>query len=154
MSENDRLEKLIENFMDECQEDLFALEQPFRDAILSKFTPEAPKISLGFSIYPLDSNTFGNSVNMFLEDYDTDEPISYEDIEIPNPENVPDQNKVNLFFERGQDAIYEDFYNIAKHGFKGLKIPKDIANAFINSRDSKYGYIETKFYWNDEEYIS
>ena len=154
MSENDRLEKLIENFMDECQEDLFALEQPFRDAILSKFTPEAPKISLGFSIYPLDSNTFGNSVNMFLEDYDTDEPISYEDIEILNPENVPDQNKVNLFFERGQDAIYEDFYNIAKHGFKGLKLPKDIANAFINSRDSKYGYIETKVYWNDEEYIS
>ena len=50
--------------------------------------------------------------------------------------------------------IYEDFYNIAKHGFKGLKLPKDISNAFINSRDSKYGYIETKVYWNDEEYIS
>ena len=48
MSENNELEKLIENFMDECQEDLFALEQPFRDVVLSKFTPEAPKISLGF----------------------------------------------------------------------------------------------------------
>ena len=67
MSENNELEKLIENFMDECQEDLFALEQPFRDIVLSKFTPEAPKISLSFGLYPANSNTFGISVNMFLD---------------------------------------------------------------------------------------
>ena len=154
MSENNELEKLIENFMDECQEDLFALEQPFRDAVLSKFTPEAPKISLGFGLYPIDTNTFGISVNMFLEDYDTDEPISYEDIEILNPENVPEENKVNLFFERVQDATYDDFSNVAKYGFNGLKLPKEIADAFLNSKDAKYEYVETKLYWNDEEYTS
>ena len=38
MSKNDELEKLIENFMDEYHEDLFALEQPFRDAVLSIYT--------------------------------------------------------------------------------------------------------------------
>jgi len=38
------------------------------------------------------------SVNMFLNDYDTDEPISYKDIEILNPENVSDENKVDVFF--------------------------------------------------------
>ena len=140
--------------MYKCQEDLFALEQPFRDAVLSKFTPEAPKISLGFGLYPIDTNTFGISVNMFLEDYDTDEPISYEDIEILNPENVPEENKVNLFFERVQDATYDDFSNVAKHGFKGLKLPKEIAAAFLNSKDAKYEYVETKVYWNDEEYTS
>ncbi len=43
MSENDELEKLIENFMDECQEDLFALEQPFREAVLSRFTQKHQK---------------------------------------------------------------------------------------------------------------
>ena len=154
MPEDNELEKLIENFMGECQEDLFALEQPFRDAVLSKFTPEAPKISLGFGLYPIDTNTFGISVNMFLEDYDTDEPISYEDIEILNPENVPEENKVNLFFERVQDATYDDFSNVAKHGFKGLKLPKEIAGAFLNSKDAKYEYVETKVYWNDEEYTS
>ena len=154
MSEDNELEKLIENFMDKCQEDLFALEQPFRDTVLSKFTPEAPKISLGFGLYPIDTNTFGISVNMFLEDYDTDEPISYEDIEILNPENVPEENKVNLFFERVHDATYDDFSNVAKHGFKGLKLPKEIAAAFLNSKDAKYEYVETKVYWNDEEYTS
>jgi len=152
MSENDELENLIENFMDECQEDLFVLEQPFRDAVLSKFTPEAPKISLGFGLYPVDTNTFGISVNMFLEDYDTDEPISYEDIEILNPENVLEENKVNLFFERVQDAIYNDFSNVAKHGFKGLKLPKEIADAFLHPNEAKYKCVETKLYWNDKEF--
>ena len=154
MSSSDKLEKLIENFMDECQEDLFALEQPFRDVVLSKFTPEAPKISLGFGLYPAYSNTFGISVNMFLEDYDTDEPISYESIEILNPENVPEENKVKNFFQKVQDAIYNDFSNVAKYGFKGLKLPKDIADAFLHSKDAKYEYVETKVYWNDEEYTS
>ena len=154
MSQKEVLKKVIEDFMNESQEDLFALEQPFRDAVLSKFTPEAPKISLGFGLYPIDTNTFGISVNMFLEDYDTDEPISYEDIEILNPENVPEENKVNLFFERVQDATYDDFSSIAKHGFKGLKLPKEIAGTFLNSKDAKYEYVETKVYWNDEEYTS
>ena len=154
MSENNELEKLIENFMDECQEDLFALEQPFRDAVLSKFTPEAPKISLGFGLYPVDSHTFGISVNMFLEDYDTDEPISYKDIEILNPENVSEENKVKKFFQKVKDAIYDDFSNVAKYGFKGLKLPKDIADAFLHSKDAKYECLETKVYWNDEEYTS
>ena len=154
MSSSDKLEKLIENFMDECQEDLFALEQPFRDVVLSKFTPEAPKISLGFGLYPANSNTFGISVNMFLEDYDTDEPISYESIEILNPENVSEENKVKKFFQKVKDAIYDDFSNVAKYGFKGLKLPKDIADAFLHSKDAKYEYVETKVYWNDEEYTS
>ena len=149
--EDNQLEQLIENFMDECQEDLFLLEQPFRDHVLSKFTPEAPKISLGFGLYPLGSNTFGVSVNMFLNDYDTDEPISYKDIEILNPENVSDENKVDVFFERVQDATYDDFYNVAENGFKGLKLPKDIADAFVNSNEAKYEYVETKVYWNDDE---
>ena len=149
--EDNKLEKLIENFMEECQEDLFVLEEPFRDHVLSKFTPEAPKISLGFGLYVVDTNTFGISVNMFLDDYDTGEPISYKDIEILNPENVLDKNKVDLFFERVQDAIYDDFYNVAENGFKGLKLPKDIADAFLNSNEAKYEYVETKVYWNDDE---
>ena len=144
MSENDELEKLIENFMDEFQKNLFALEQPFREAILSKLTPKAPKISLGSGLYPLDSNTFGISVNLLLEDYYTDERISYEDIEILNSENVPEENKVNLFFERVQDASYYDFSNVSKHGFKGLKFPKEIADTFLYSKNAKYEYIEMK----------
>ena len=154
MSQKEVLKKVIEDFINESQEDLFVLEQPFRENVLSKFTPEAPKISLGFGLYPIDTNTFGISVNMFLEDYDTDEPISYEDIEILNPENVPEENRVNLFFERVQDATYDDFSNVAKHGFKGLKLPKEIAGAFLNTKDAKYEYVETKVYWNDEEYTS
>ena len=84
--------------MNESQEDLFVLEQPFRENVLLKFTPEAPKISLGFSLYAIESKTFGISVNMFLEDYDTDEPISYENIKIFNPQNVAEENKVDVFF--------------------------------------------------------
>ena len=152
MSSSDKLEKLIEYFMDECQEDLFALEQPFRDVVLSKFTPEAPKISLGFGFYPANSNTFGISVNMFLEDYDTDEPISYESIEILNPENVAEENKVKQFFQKVKDAIYDDFSNVAKYGFKGLKLPKDIADAFLHPNEAKYKCVETKLYWNDKEF--
>ena len=91
---------------------------------------------------------------MFLEDYDTDEPISYESIEILNPENVPEENKVKKFFQKVQDAIYDDFSNVAKYGFKGLKLPKDIADAFLHSKDAKYEYVEKKVYWNDEEYTS
>lgn len=53
-----------------------------------------------------------------------------------------------------QDAIYNDFSNVAKYGFKGLKLPKDIADAFLHSKDAKYEYVETKVYWNDEEYTS
>ena len=44
-------------------------------------------------------NTFGVSVNMFINDYDTDEPISYKDIEILNPENVSDESKVDVFLK-------------------------------------------------------
>ena len=154
MSQKEVLKKVIEDFMNESQEDLFVLEQPFRENVLSKFTPEAPKISLGFGLYPVCSDTFGISINMFLEDYDTDEPISYEDIEILNPKKVPEENKVNLFFERVQDATYDDFSNVAKYGFNGLKLPKEIADAFLHSKDAKYKYVETKVYWNDEEYTS
>lgn len=154
MSEENFLEKLIDDFMGGCQEDLFVLEQPFRDFVLSKFLLEAPKISLFFSLYPLDRKTFGIGVNMFLENYDTGEPISYEDIEILNPENVPDKYKVDLFFERVQDAIFHDFYNVAKDGFKGLELPKDIADAFLQTNGAKYEHVETKVYWNNKEYIS
>ena len=52
MSEENFLEKLIDDFMGGCQEDLFVLEQPFRDFVLSKFLLEAPKISL-FLVYIL-----------------------------------------------------------------------------------------------------
>ena len=152
MTKTNKLETLIETFLEECQEDLFTLEDPFRDHILSKFTPESSKISVGFGLFAVDENSFGISVNMFLEDFDTDEPISYEDINLLNPENVPDENKVSLFFERVADAAYSDFCNIASNGFKGLKLPKDIADAILIKDDSKYEFIETKVYWNDVEY--
>ena len=152
MSQKEVLEKVIEDFMNESQEDLFVLEQPFRENVLLKFTPEAPKISLGFSLYAIESKTFGISVNMFLEDYDTDEPISYENIEIFNPQNVAEENKVDVFFRSVQDAIYNDFSFVAKHSFKGLILPKEISNAFLHPNEAKYKCVETKLYWNDKEF--
>lgn len=153
MSKIESLENLIAEFNEVHQENLFALEQPFRDFVLAKFTPEAPKISLFFSLYAVDENSFGIRANLNLENYETGDQINFNDIEILNPEGVEEQYKMDTFFERIQDAITDDFIHVARTGFKGLELPQILADAFLQNENSKYEYVGATVYWNEQQYL-
>lgn len=152
LAEMTSLEDFLDEFMEENQENFYPFEDLVRETHLAKWTPRASEIGLGFGFHAEDENTIYVSINMSLEDFDTGEPISYEDIEILNPEEAEEEVLMDLFFERMEDAISEEFYNIAENGWKSLEFPKEIADAILMTDDAKYEYYGTRIYWNDEQY--
>lgn len=152
VAEMTSLEDFLDEFMEENQENFYPFEDLVRETHLAKWTSRASEIGLGFGFHAEDENTIYVSINMSLEDFDTGEPISYEDIKILNPEEAEEEVLMDLFFERMEDAISEEFYNIAENGWKSLEFPKEIADAILMTDDAKYEYYGTRIYWNDEQY--
>ena len=135
------LEETIDDNNWKFEEIFIEIEEELRDNCLSEITERHKEISMGIFLRALNKKQFCIDINLFLEDYDSGEPIRMSDAGIGNPYE----------FENLCDAVYLCFEDWAKNGADhgDFIFDQDIANALI-FEDSKFEFYGSYVHWNQE----
>ena len=94
------LEEKIDDNNWKFEEIFTEIEEELRDNCLSEITDRHKEISMGIFLRALNKKQFCIDINLFLEDYDSGEPITVSDAGINNPYEFEDLcDAVYLWFE-------------------------------------------------------
>ena len=84
------LEETIDDNNWKFEEIFIEIEEELRDNYLSKITKRHKEITMGIFLRALNKKQFCIDINLFLEDYDSGEPITMSDAGIDNPYEFED----------------------------------------------------------------
>ena len=143
------LSQLLEKIQEDFEEIFIELEEPWRENFFSRYMEDASVISLGIGLFERNEREFGISVHIFLEDWDTGEPISIEDAGLTK--EAGEGSAIAEVMERLPKVAFSDVQNIVENAEKRdpLEFPKEIAAVF-RGEASPFKYCGCKLYWNDE----
>ena len=143
------LSQLLEKIQEDCEEIFIELEEPWRENFFSRYMEDASVMSLGIGFFEANEREFGISVHMFLEDWDTSEPIGIEDAGLSK--EAGEGSAIAEVMERLPKVAFSDVQNIVGNAEKRdpLEFPKEIAAVF-RGEASPFKYCGCKLYWNDE----
>ena len=135
------LEEKIDDNNWKFEEIFTEIEEELRDNCLSEITERYKDIGMGIFLRALNKKQFCIDINLFLEDYDSGEPITVSDAGINNPYE----------FEDLCDAVYLWFEEWARNGADqgDFIFDQDIANALI-FEDSEFEFCGSYVNWNEE----
>lgn len=143
------LSQLLEKIQEDFEDTFIELEEPWRENFFSQYMEDASAMSLGIGLFEANEREFGISVHMFLEDWDTSEPISIETAGFTG--EAGGGSAIAEVMERLPKVAFSDVQSIAENAEKRdpPAFPEEIAAVF-RGEASPFKYCGCKLYWNDE----
>lgn len=135
------LEEVINEIQEQYEDAFVELESPWRENILPNYCEDAPKVSFGIGLFAESNSEFGISIHMYLENWDTGDPVAFDDA-VGDKEGLMDDL---------MDVAFTDIAALANrgNGSSSSKFPHDIIGT-LNGAESPYEFWGYKIYWNDE----